>query len=31
LFNDEIKNTGYGLYVRGNMGLNYGDFSRWDM
>jgi len=31
LLNEEIKNTGYWPYVRGNMGLNYGEFRRWDM
>lgn len=29
--NEEIINTGYWPYVRGNMELNYGEFSRWDM
>lgn len=31
LLNEEFINTGNWLYIRGNMGLNYGEFSRWDM
>jgi len=31
LLNEEIINTGYWPYVRVNMGLNYGEFSRWGM
>jgi len=29
--NEEIINTGYWPYVKGNMGLHYGEFSRWYM
>jgi len=31
LLNEEIINTGYWPYVTVNMGLNYGELSRWDM